>query len=219
MCSSDLPEKSEPISPMRPAKSYIDEYNRGAFVIGDERAAFEVAAEAEAAAVAAGSQPSAAAAQSAPAAAEVAPRSLADEIVRSTRRTNTNVALNQHLNELRKIASEASQTAIIRHSLRRHRKGFLVRTSAMVASMAAVVWSPPWLLLWTQNRDFAFWGPLALLTLTCLELTRKLVLVLRLERRKIVAPIAPVRPAMPLAGVSPLLPEPDGELEDQHPLI
>lgn len=215
--SGTQPEKSEPISPMRPAKSYIDEYNRGAFVIGDERAAFEVAAEAEAAA--AGSLQSTAAAQSAPAATEVAPRSLADEIVRSTRRTNTNVALNQHLNELRKIASEASQTAIIRHSLRRHRKGFLVRTSAMVASMAAVVWSPPWLLLWTQNRDFAFWGPLALLTLTCLELTRKLVLVLRLERRKIVAPIAPVRPAMPLAGVSPLLPEPDGELEDQHPLI
>ena len=215
--SGTQPEKSEPISPMRPAKSYIDEYNRGAFVIGDERAAFEVAAEAEAAA--AGSLQSTAAAQSAPAATEVAPRSLADEIVRSTRRTNTNVALNQHLNELRKIASEASQTAIIRHSLRRHRKGFLVRTSAMVASMAAVVWSPPWLLLWTQNRDFAFWGPLALLTLTCLELTRKLVLVLRLERRKIVAPIAPVRPPMPLAGVSPLLPEPDGELEDQHPLI
>jgi len=215
--SGTQPEKSEPISPMRPAKSYIDEYNRGAFVIGDERAAFEVAAEAEAAA--AGSLQSTAAAQSAPAATEVAPRSLADEIVRSTRRTKTNVALNQHLNELRKIASEASQTAIIRHSLRRHRKGFLVRTSAMVASMAAVVWSPPWLLLWTQNRDFAFWGPLALLTLTCLELTRKLVLVLRLERRKIVAPIAPVRPPMPLAGVSPLLPEPDGELEDQHPLI
>ncbi len=217
--SGTQPEKSEPISPMRPAKSYIDEYNRGAFVIGDERAAFEVAAEAEAAAVAAGSQPAAAAAQSAPAAAEVAPRSLADEMVRSTRRTNTNVALNQHLNELRKIASEASQTAIIRHSLRRHRKGFLVRTSAMVASMAAVVWSPPWLLLWTQNRDFAFWGPLALLTLTCLELTRKLVLVLRLERRKIVAPIAPVRPAMPLTNVPPRLPEPDGELDDQHPLI
>jgi hypothetical protein len=89
----------------------------------------------------------------------------------------------------------------------------------MVASMAAVVWSPPWLLLWTQNKNFAFWGPLALLTLTCLELTRKLVLVLRLERRKIVAPIAPLRPAMPLTNVPPRLPEPDGELDDQHPLI
>jgi len=90
----------------------------------------------------------------------------ADELVRYVRRTNTNATINQSLQQLRRLSAEASQTAITKHTLRRHRKGFLVRTTAIVAGMLAVVWAPP-LQLWTKNPQLAIWGPLAVFAATC----------------------------------------------------
>ena len=207
-------ESGETAPQPRPPISYIDAYNNGSLSLTSDQPAFEVAAEAaDRMGEKAKSQETAAEAP-----APVTSRT-ADEMVRYVRRTNTNATINQSLQQLRRLSAEASQTAITKHSLRRHRKGFLVRTTAIVAGMVAVVWAPPWLLLWTKNPQLAVWGPLAVFSAACLELIRKLVVVLRLERRKLVEPIAKPRPQILRPELSPQEMEADAEIEDQHPLL
>ena len=207
-------ETGEAAPQPRPPISYIEAYNNGSLSLTSDQAAFETAAEA-ADRMAEKAEPQETLAEEHP---PVTSRT-ADELVRYVRRTNTNATINQSLQQLRRLSAEASQTAITKHALRRHRKGFLVRTTAIVAGMVAVVWGPPWLLLWTKNPQLAIWGPLAVFAATCLELIRKLVVVLRLERKKLVEPIAKPRPAV----LRPELPAPgmdaEAEIEDQHPLL
>jgi hypothetical protein len=207
-------ETGEAAPQPRPPISYIEAYNNGSLSLTSDQAAFETAAEA-ADRMAEKAQPQETLAEEHP---PVTSRT-ADELVRYVRRTNTNATINQSLQQLRRLSAEASQTAITKHALRRHRKGFLVRTTAIVAGMVAVVWGPPWLLLWTKNPLLAIWGPLAVFAATCLELIRKLVVVLRLERKKLVEPITKPRPAV----LRPELPAPgmdaEAEIEDQHPLL
>ena len=207
-------ETGEAAPQPRPPISYIEAYNNGSLSLTSDQAAFETAAEA-ADRMAEKAQPQETLAEEHP---PVTSRT-ADELVRYVRRTNTNATINQSLQQLRRLSAEASQTAITKHALRRHRKGFLVRTTAIVAGMVAVVWGPPWLLLWTKNPQLAIWGPLAVFAATCLELIRKLVVVLRLERKKLVEPITKPRPAV----LRPELPPPgmdaEAEIEDQHPLL
>jgi hypothetical protein len=207
-------ETGEAAPQPRPPISYIEAYNNGSLSLTSDQAAFETAAEA-ADRMAEKAQPQETLAEEHP---PVTSRT-ADELVRYVRRTNTNATINQSLQQLRRLSAEASQTAITKHALRRHRKGFLVRTTAIVAGMVAVVWGPPWLWLWTKNPQLSIWGPLAVFAATCLELIRKLVVVLRLERKKLVEPIAKQRPAV----LRPELPAPgmdaEAEIEDQHPLL
>lgn len=210
------PEPDERAAKGRIPTSYIDLYNDGKLSLTSDQPALDIAAEA---ADRMSGTTAAADETATPEDVPVSPHRLADELVRYHRGRNTNATINQTLQQMRKLSADASQTAIIRHSLRRHRKGFLVRIAAMVAGMLAVVLGPPWLWLWTKNPTLTIWGPLAFFALTCLELIRKLIIVLMLERKKPVEPVArpqsPIpRPEIPLATM-----ESEPDIDDQHPLI
>jgi len=208
-------ESDEPGAKNRTPTSYIALYNDGKLSLTSDQPALDVAAEA--ADRMSGNAPAAEPVPSADAPAILS--RTADEMVRHRRRANTNATINQHLQQMRKLSAEASQTAIIRHAMRRHRKGFLIRIAAIVIGMLAVVWSPPWLWLWTKNPTLTIWGPLALFAVTCLELIRKLVIVLMLERKKVVAPVNQQRPAISRPEIPLSATEIEPEIDDQHPLL
>ncbi|MFN5316843.1 MAG: hypothetical protein ACK5FF_20470, partial [Planctomyces sp.] len=208
-------EADESGSRPRTPTSYIALYNDGKLSLTSDQPALDVAAEA--ADRLSGMAPTTE--NAAPADAPVVLNRMADELVRYHRAKNTNATINQLLQEMRKMSAEASQTAIIRHSLRRHRKGFLIRLAAIVAGMLAVVLGPPWLWLWTKNPTLAIWGPLAFFAVTCLELIRKLTIVLMLERKKVVEPVTQQRPPVPRPEIPLSAMDSEPEIDDQHPLI
>lgn len=208
-------DSDEPGAKNRTPTSYIALYNDGKLSLTSDQPALDVAAEA--ADRMSGNAPAPEPVSSADAPA--IPSRTADELVQYRRRANTNATINQHLQQMRKLSAEASQTAIIRHSMRRHRKGFLIRIAAIVIGMLAVVWSPPWLWLWTKNPTLTVWGPLAFFAVTCLELIRKLVIVLMLERKKVVAPVNQQRPVIPRPEIPLSATEIEPEIDDQHPLL
>jgi hypothetical protein len=92
--------------------------------------------------------------------------------------------LRDDMNSIRLLSTRFAEQAIVNHSLKQQQSGLLPRSAAVVASLAIIVWLKPYLLLWISFPQYVEWGTLGLLLLSCLELLRKLLVVLlvRFER-------------------------------------
>ena len=92
--------------------------------------------------------------------------------------------LRDDMQNIRNLATQVAEQAIVHHTLRQQTSGLLPRAAAVVGCLSVLVWLKPWLLAWIQNPLYVEWGTLSLLLVSCLELFRKLVSTMLLRRAR-----------------------------------